>query len=173
MSQLLLEDSCHYLLFSVIFLYSYPITLVLLPLSLFAFLHVSSNTLILLDKTGNRSCEFHTSCITNDYELTQRIMLRFSGHNPLRNHREAPKDNPPDGVYVRSGSDACSHPGSLQWHLFSTLSVCLLQVFIVSLRIKTQPIHPTDIQVIQTGFGATDVSSRMSCIRSEWPQVYY
>lgn len=55
LGQLMNEDSAHYLLFSVIFLFSSPITLVLLPVALFAFLHLSANTLQLMDKTGTRA----------------------------------------------------------------------------------------------------------------------
>lgn len=55
LNQLVAEDSCHYLLYSIIFLAAHPITLVLVPLSLFASLHVASSTLTLLDKTGNRN----------------------------------------------------------------------------------------------------------------------
>lgn len=58
LQQLIAEDSCHYLLFSIIFLNSHPITLVLLPISLFATLHVAFAALTLLDKTGNRSSEY-------------------------------------------------------------------------------------------------------------------
>jgi len=53
--QLVAEDSCHYLLFSVIFLSCAPITLVLFPIALFATLHVAFAALTLLDRTGNRS----------------------------------------------------------------------------------------------------------------------
>ncbi|XP_023236285.1 transmembrane protein 33-like [Centruroides sculpturatus] len=49
-AQLLLEDSCHYLFYSLIFLYVYPMTLVLLPIFLFAVLHCSSYSLTLLNK---------------------------------------------------------------------------------------------------------------------------
>ena len=61
LSQLVAEDSCHYLLYSVIFLAAYPITLVLVPLALFATLHVAFSTLTLLDKTGNRNSESASS----------------------------------------------------------------------------------------------------------------
>ncbi|KAI1307930.1 Transmembrane protein 33 [Halotydeus destructor] len=56
--QLIAEDSAHYLLFSLIFLYSQPITLVLLPIFLFALLHLSGNALVLLDKTGTRTTQY-------------------------------------------------------------------------------------------------------------------
>ncbi|KAK0167578.1 hypothetical protein PV327_004957 [Microctonus hyperodae] len=53
---LLLEDSCHYLLYSSIFLYVSPVTLVLVPLFLFALLHFASYSLTLLDTLGQNSC---------------------------------------------------------------------------------------------------------------------
>jgi hypothetical protein len=62
LNQLVAEDSCHYLLYSVIFLTAYPITLVLVPLALFATLHVAFSTLTLLDKTGNRNSMSHYLC---------------------------------------------------------------------------------------------------------------
>nr|CAG4642005.1 EOG090X0CJA [Eurycercus lamellatus] len=53
--QLFMEDSAHYLLYSMTFLYSAPITWVLLPIFLFALLHVSSYSQQLLEKLGNNS----------------------------------------------------------------------------------------------------------------------
>ncbi|PSN35929.1 Krueppel 2 [Blattella germanica] len=52
---LLLEDSCHYLFYSLIFLYVTPVTLVLLPVFLFAILHSASYSLTLLDTLGQNS----------------------------------------------------------------------------------------------------------------------
>lgn len=46
---LLLEDSCHYLFFSLIFLYVSPMVLILFPVVLFAVLHSASYSLTLLD----------------------------------------------------------------------------------------------------------------------------
>ena len=42
LTMFLMEDSAHYLLFSLIFLYTAPITLVLGPMVLFVVLHFSS-----------------------------------------------------------------------------------------------------------------------------------
>ncbi|KDR16814.1 Krueppel homolog 2 [Zootermopsis nevadensis] len=55
LSLLLLEDSCHYLFYSLIFLYVTPVTLVLLPVFLFAVLHSASYSLTLLDTLGQNS----------------------------------------------------------------------------------------------------------------------
>lgn len=46
---LLLEDSCHYLFFSLIFLYVQPFIVVLFPVVLFAVLHSASYSLKMLD----------------------------------------------------------------------------------------------------------------------------
>ncbi|XP_034935709.1 Krueppel homolog 2 [Chelonus insularis] len=53
---LLVEDSCHYLLYSLIFLYASPVTMVLLPVFLFAVLHAASYSLTLLDALGQNCC---------------------------------------------------------------------------------------------------------------------
>ncbi|XP_047120946.1 Krueppel homolog 2 [Schistocerca piceifrons] len=55
LQQLLSEDSCHYLLYSLIFLYVAPVGLVLLPVFLFAVLQFSRYSLILLDDLGQNS----------------------------------------------------------------------------------------------------------------------
>lgn len=49
LSQLLSEDSCHYLFFSLIFLYVSPVVLILLPVVTFAILHMASYSLTMLD----------------------------------------------------------------------------------------------------------------------------
>lgn len=49
------EDSCHYLLFSLIFFYVTPVTLVLLPVFLFCLIHFASYSLTLLDILGQNS----------------------------------------------------------------------------------------------------------------------
>lgn len=55
LGRLLQEDSCHYLFFSIIFLYVYPVLLILFPVLLFAVLHSSSYSLKLLDILGQNS----------------------------------------------------------------------------------------------------------------------
>lgn len=49
LSLLLLEDSCHYLFFSLIYLYVQPFVLILFPVVLFAVLHSASYSLKMLD----------------------------------------------------------------------------------------------------------------------------
>ncbi|CAG2100444.1 unnamed protein product [Medioppia subpectinata] len=51
---LIAEDSAHYLLFAVIFAANNVLSLALLPVALFAFLHFSSQTLALIDRSGPR-----------------------------------------------------------------------------------------------------------------------
>ncbi|KAL5282222.1 TMEM33 family protein [Megaselia abdita] len=56
LSQLFVEDSCHYLLYSFIFMYVSPVFLILVPVVSFAILHASSYSLKLLDLIGQNSC---------------------------------------------------------------------------------------------------------------------
>lgn len=53
LSQLFVEDSCHYLLYSFIFMYVSPVFLALVPVVSFAILHASSYSLKLLDVSTN------------------------------------------------------------------------------------------------------------------------
>lgn len=55
LGQFLAEDAAHYLMFSLLFLYAAPITLVLVPVFLFALLHFASYSLTLLDTLGQNS----------------------------------------------------------------------------------------------------------------------
>jgi len=55
LSRLLTEDSCHYLFYSLIFLYVAPVTFALLPVFLFSMIHFSSYSLTLLDLVGHNS----------------------------------------------------------------------------------------------------------------------
>jgi len=55
---LFIEDSAHYLLYSLVFIYAGPITWVLLPIFLFALLHISSYTLELIELLGSNSLGF-------------------------------------------------------------------------------------------------------------------
>lgn len=55
LQKLLVEDSCHYLFFSLIYLYVSPFLLILFPVVLFAVLHAASYSLTLLDTLGQNS----------------------------------------------------------------------------------------------------------------------
>ena len=54
LEQLFLEDSFHYLFYSLIFLYVAPVTLALIPIFLFALIHFSSYSMKLLDCLGEK-----------------------------------------------------------------------------------------------------------------------
>ncbi|KAB7506599.1 Krueppel-like protein 2 [Armadillidium nasatum] len=72
---LIMEDSAHYLFYSIIFMYSAPITMVLVPIFLFALLHFASFTLRLLDILGRNNALLSRFLISL-VEFQQRNMLR-------------------------------------------------------------------------------------------------
>lgn len=53
LARLLLEDSCHYLFYSILFLTSAPVTMTLLSITLFAALHAASQLVKLLTSIGH------------------------------------------------------------------------------------------------------------------------
>ena len=63
------EDSAHYLLFSLMFLFCEPVTVALGPISLFAVLHLASYSLTLLDCLGTSR--------DNNRSGHQRLILIF------------------------------------------------------------------------------------------------
>lgn len=85
---LFLEDSFHYLFYSLIFLYAAPVTLVLTPIFLFALMHFSSYFLVLLDCLGQNSwwgarlfislVEFQSRNILRLCALSEIIYLPFT-----------------------------------------------------------------------------------------------
>lgn len=76
LTQLLLEDSCHYLFYSLIFIYVAPITLVLLPVVLFAILHSASYSLTLLDTLGHNAW-WGARLLISIVEFQSRNILRL------------------------------------------------------------------------------------------------
>lgn len=88
LQELLLEDSCHYLIYSVIFLYISPITLVLLPIFLFGILHSASYSLTLLDTVGQNAwwgarllisiVEFQSRNVLRLVSFTEIFLLPFT-----------------------------------------------------------------------------------------------
>lgn len=88
LEMLLLEDSCHYFIYSIIYLYVPPITLVLLPIFLFALLQFSSFSLTLLDCLGQNSwwgirflislVEFQSHQILRLCALSEIIILPYT-----------------------------------------------------------------------------------------------
>ncbi|XP_044749120.1 Krueppel homolog 2 [Coccinella septempunctata] len=89
LSILLQEDSCHYLSYSIIFMYdTQPVTLVLMPIFLFATLHAASYSLTLLDTLGQNSwwgarllislIEFQSLNILRLVAFVEIILMPFS-----------------------------------------------------------------------------------------------
>lgn len=79
---LVVEDSFHYLLYSIIFLSSYPITIVLAPVVLFALLHVSSYTRTLINIYGPSSLQ-PLRKIVNFVIAKDKDMMRFAAINEI------------------------------------------------------------------------------------------
>ncbi|XP_059617595.1 Krueppel homolog 2 [Phlebotomus argentipes] len=87
-SLLLMEDSCHYLFYSLIFLYVSPVLIILLPVVLFAVLHSASYSLTLLDTLGQNSwwgarllisiVEFQTRNILRLAAFTEVFLMPFT-----------------------------------------------------------------------------------------------
>jgi len=75
-ARLIIEDSCHYLIYSLVFLMNHPITVALVPILLFAVLHSASYTLNLLDKLGQNSWWLGRILISL-VEFQQTNMLRM------------------------------------------------------------------------------------------------
>ncbi|KAJ7327353.1 Transmembrane protein 33 [Desmophyllum pertusum] len=76
------EDSCHYLLYSVMFVNSQPVTIILIPVALFALLHTVSFTKKLLDILGsggilNMTLVRSARKAIEKVELHQQGILRF------------------------------------------------------------------------------------------------
>jgi len=81
LATLLLEDSAHYLLYSLMFLYtgSDPVTVALLPITLFAILHSASYSLTLLDTTGSNNRNWWLGrFLISLVELQSRGILRMA-----------------------------------------------------------------------------------------------
>jgi len=81
-TQFLMEDSAHYLLFSMIFLWAAPITLVLAPVVLFSLLHFASYSLTLLDTLGQNSW-WGARMMISLVEFQSRNILRMVAFNEI------------------------------------------------------------------------------------------
>jgi len=75
-AMLLIEDSCHYLLYSILFIISYPITLSLLPIFMFAILYSISYSIVILNKLGYVD-NWVTQSLTSIANNHQRNIFRF------------------------------------------------------------------------------------------------
>lgn len=76
------EDSCHYLLYSIMFINSHPVTIILIPVALFALLHTVSFTKKLLDILGtggmlNMSLVRSAKNAIEKVQTHQQALLRF------------------------------------------------------------------------------------------------
>ncbi|XP_043206005.1 transmembrane protein 33-like isoform X2 [Amphibalanus amphitrite] len=74
-ARLVLEDASHYVMYALVFVVPPPLTLVLLPVTLFAVLHSSSYTLQLLDLLGPSSAA-PLRYLISLVELKSQAMLR-------------------------------------------------------------------------------------------------
>merc|ERR1740124_1605127 len=82
LSLFLMEDSAHYLFFSIIFIFAAPITLVLAPLVLFAVLHFTSYSLTLLDTLGQNSW-WGARLLISLVEFQSRNILRMAAFQEI------------------------------------------------------------------------------------------
>ena len=82
LAQLLAEDSAHYLVYSLIFLYAQPMTIALLPCALFAVLHAASYSLTLLDLLGQNSW-WGARMLISLVELQSRNILRMAAFSEI------------------------------------------------------------------------------------------
>jgi hypothetical protein len=80
--QFLLEDSAHYLFYSIVFLYAAPITMVLSPVTLFAVLHSASYSLTLLDTLGQNAW-WGARMLISFVELQSRNLLRMAAFTEI------------------------------------------------------------------------------------------
>jgi len=78
----LMEDSAHYLVFSIIFLFAAPITFVLAPVVLFALLHFASYSLTILDTLGQNSW-WGARLLISLVEFQSRNILRMVAFNEI------------------------------------------------------------------------------------------
>ncbi|XP_014681881.1 PREDICTED: transmembrane protein 33-like [Priapulus caudatus] len=76
-ARLFIEDSCHYLFYSIIFMTSYPITMVLTPVLLFAILHSTRFSLQLLTLMGSGEAWVTRKLTTLVDANNQRNILRI------------------------------------------------------------------------------------------------
>lgn len=70
------EDSCHYLIYSLVFMNSYPLTMSLIPIFLYALLHACNFTIQILNVMGPQSLQFVRNMITK-LKTQETSILRF------------------------------------------------------------------------------------------------
>jgi hypothetical protein len=77
-----LEDSAHYLFYSLIFVMSYPVTMSLVPVFLFALLHATNYTKSVMNQVGPNSMAPIRSLVAK-VDGQQRSILRFIACNEI------------------------------------------------------------------------------------------
>uniref|UniRef100_A0A671KWT2 Transmembrane protein 33-like n=1 Tax=Sinocyclocheilus anshuiensis TaxID=1608454 RepID=A0A671KWT2_9TELE len=82
LAQALQEDSCHYLLYSLILVNSYPITMSIFPVFLFSLLHATTYTKKVLDTMGPNSLMFVRNFL-NKLTANQQNILKFIACNEI------------------------------------------------------------------------------------------
>uniref|UniRef100_A0A673U634 Transmembrane protein 33 n=1 Tax=Suricata suricatta TaxID=37032 RepID=A0A673U634_SURSU len=82
LAQALLEDSCHYLLYSLIFVNSYPVTMSIFPVLLFSLLHAATYTKKVLDAKGSNSLPLLRS-VLDKLSANQQNILKFIACNEI------------------------------------------------------------------------------------------
>lgn len=82
LAQALLEDSCHYLLYSLIFVNSYPVTMSIFPVLLFSLLHAATYTRKVLDAKGSNSLPLLRS-VLDKLSANQQNILKFIACNEI------------------------------------------------------------------------------------------
>ncbi|XP_023685284.1 transmembrane protein 33 [Paramormyrops kingsleyae] len=82
LAQALQEDSCHYLLYSLILVNSYPVTMSIFPVFLFSLLHATTYTKKVLDTMGPNSLAFVRSFL-NKLTANQQNILKFIACNEI------------------------------------------------------------------------------------------
>lgn len=79
---LFLEDSAHYLFYSLIFVSNYPVTMVVVPVFLFALLHAQKYTKQILDAVGPGSMGLVRNLVSK-LDTNQQNILRFIACNEI------------------------------------------------------------------------------------------
>lgn len=82
LAQALQEDSCHYLLYSLILVNSYPITMSIFPVFLFSVLHATTYTKKVLDSVGPSSLMFIRNLL-DKLTSNQQNILKFIACNEI------------------------------------------------------------------------------------------
>ncbi|KAJ8269509.1 hypothetical protein COCON_G00121160 [Conger conger] len=82
LAQALQEDSCHYLLYSLILVNSYPITMGIFPVFLFSLLHATTYTKRVLDTVGPNSLAFVRNLL-DKLTANQQNILKFIACNEI------------------------------------------------------------------------------------------